>query len=181
MVDFQSVIYQWQDYGLYTVILPFLLIFALVFAVLSQVHILGQDKKVHVIVSLIMGLLAIQSEYIVYVMNNFIPNVSMLLIVIIMLLIVAGLIFSGSKEEEWKGLTQNLAMLIAAAGIIFALLFDNITQTLELPYWLQMSDQAKANVFVVGGIILAIWWITKSDNKKKKRGVVVRPEGSEGD
>lgn len=169
-IDFQSILYEWQNYGLYTVVLPFLLIFALVFATLEKIN-LFKDKqgatngKINAIIALVMGLLAIQSEYIVTVMNNFIPNVSMLLIVVIMFLIVAGLIF-GKEQAEWGKFSASIAAVVGVAGVLFALLFDNISQTFDLPYWLELTDQSKANLLVIGGIVLAIWWITKPKGEK---------------
>lgn len=165
VLDFETAFLQWQGSGLFTVVLPFFLIFTISFAVLEKVKIFGDNKKVNAIVALILGLLVLQSDYIVYAINNFLPNISLVLIVIVMFLVVGGILFVG-KDKDWKGLPAGLAALIAFVGIIWALLFDNISQQIVLPWWLYISESAKATLLIVGAIVLVIWLITGSSDKK---------------
>jgi len=63
---FSNPILALQGSGLYEFFLPFLLIFSVVFATLQKIKVLGDKKGVHVIVSLAIGLLAVQNSFIVF-------------------------------------------------------------------------------------------------------------------
>lgn len=157
--------------------------FVLSFGVLQKIGIFGNDKKserLNIILAIVLGLLFVQSQNLVFLLNNFLPNMSMLLVVAVMFLVVLGLFF-GKRHEDWTGLVGWLAALIAFGGIIWALFYDNLSRSFDVPYWLYLSDQAKANVLVFGAIILVIWLIVRgtSDDKPGRSGpeIVVRPSG----
>ena len=71
--DLQTLIRYWQDLGVFLVALPFLLIFTVVFAVLQKAQIFGQDKKVHAIISLVIGLISVTNEFVMAKINAFLP------------------------------------------------------------------------------------------------------------
>ena len=101
MSNFQEVILSLENMGLTDVLLPFLLIFTILFAVLEKAKIFGDDKKnINVMISLIVGLIVviphITGSYpanadIVEIMNRAIPNISVIIVAIIMLLILIGI------------------------------------------------------------------------------------------
>jgi len=170
VLDFETVFLQWQGSGLFTIILPFFLIFTITFAVLQKIKLFGENKKVNVIIALVIGLVSLQSDYIIYSINNFLPNISLVLIVIVMALVLAGILFIGD-EEGWPGVTGGLAAFFAVIGIVWALFFDNISQQFILPWWLYISESAKATLLVIGVIVLVIWLVTKETPvERKKRG-----------
>ena len=105
--DFVMILESW---GLTDVMLPFLLIFVIIFAVLQKARILGEDKKkFNVIIALVMGLLVVIPHVLNYyppngdpvdIMNQALPQVSLIAVAVIMLLILIGL-FGG--ESKWMG------------------------------------------------------------------------------
>ena len=54
----------WADYGVFAYALPFLLIFAIVFGILSKTDILGKNKGVQATIALAVGLLSLQFDYV---------------------------------------------------------------------------------------------------------------------
>ena len=52
VLDFRSILEIWRNAGIFDIILPFLLIFALVFAILEKSKILGSNRAVYAIISL---------------------------------------------------------------------------------------------------------------------------------
>ena len=106
MFDFQSFILALESWGLIDVLLPFLLIFIVIFASLQKTEILGKDKKnFNVIVSIIVALLVIVPHVmgtypggfdVVDIINTVIPQISLIIVGILMLMMLLGL-FAGSE------------------------------------------------------------------------------------
>jgi len=90
MPDFSEFFFTLQSYGFYEFFLPFLLIFSIVFAILQKIRVLGDKKGVHIVVALAVGLLAIQNSFVVFLINNFLTNIALVIILIIMFLVILG-------------------------------------------------------------------------------------------
>src|SRR3989344_5829629 len=78
------------DFGLFDVILPFLLVFAVVFGILEKTRILGSEKigdteytrkNLNAIVAFVLGLLVVAATKIVGVINQALPRISLLIVV----------------------------------------------------------------------------------------------------
>lgn len=122
------------DWGLTDVMLPFLLVFTLVFAVLEKTKILGVEKRnLNVVLSLIMGFSVViphvtenyPSGYDpVVIINSALPSVSILVIAIMALLILIGVfahdqVFLGLAIPGWIGFLSIVAIIFifgSAAG-----------------------------------------------------------------
>ena len=110
LMDFFQSLERW---GLTDIMLPFLLVFVLVFAVLEKTAVLGADKKnFNVIVALVMALATIiphaTSSYPldydpVIIINRALPSVSILVVAIMMLLIIIGVF---AHDKVFLGLTM---------------------------------------------------------------------------
>jgi hypothetical protein len=82
------------------VVLPFLLIFTLVFAVLEKSKVLGEGKRqVNALVALSIGLIVVLFGYAIYVINYMIAFLAVALVVIVVFMILTGLVH---KEGEFK-------------------------------------------------------------------------------
>ncbi len=116
-LDVASIAQVLYDYG----VLVFLLVFTIVFAVLQKSEILGREKKnFNVIIAVIMGLLVvvphITGNYpagadVVDIVNQALPNISLVAIAAIALLLLVGL-FGG--EGQWMGASLSGWMAIFA-------------------------------------------------------------------
>ena len=134
MVLVNDLFYQLQGSGVYEYILPFLLIFAITFAILEKTQVLGKDKKnINVIVSVIIGLIFVTQFSLVYTLNNFLPKISLYIVVAVMAMILFGIF--GAKVHEGLG---SLGLLIAAVVSLFVI-YWGLSPSLgfELPYWIQ--------------------------------------------
>lgn len=117
--DFRDTITMLQEAGVYEVLLPFLLIFAIVFATLEKTKVLGKDKtNINALVSLVIGLLLIVQQSIVQTINSFLPRVSLIIVVILMFLLIISMI----AGKEFKGL-QGTFLTFAIVGVIISLYF----------------------------------------------------------
>src|SRR3989344_7385884 len=99
--------------ALFNLVLPFVLVFTIIFAVMQTTKILGGKRNIDAIIGLVFGFLLIRNQNIVDTINRFLPNISLLIVVILMVLLVIG-VFAG--KTEWstgvKGLAAVLAVII---------------------------------------------------------------------
>src|SRR3990167_2130236 len=82
-----------QNIGVYSVVLPFLLIFALFYALLDKTKVLGDNKFVHAAVSLVLAFLFVSSLGAVKFLTAFLPLISVLIIIILFALIAFSQVF----------------------------------------------------------------------------------------
>jgi len=102
------------DYGFYEIILPFILVFAIVYGILSKVHIFGKDKKnVEVMVSFVLGLLAIGSLRFSGFLKDFIPQLGFGIIIVIGLALILGLFGVPLHNKFTIGLGAIVFIIIA--------------------------------------------------------------------
>jgi len=187
---FESAIRQLYDLGLLDIFLPFILIFTVVFAVLQRTKVLGKDKNgqpmknFNVVIALVMAGAAViphilwgtrnaRSPYlangfidVVQVINNALPNVSLILIAILMFLIIIG-IWGKNIDIGGASLGGIITLLsMAAIVLIFAIAAGWVGR---LPNWLGFlrdpQTQALVVVILVFGIIVR--FIVGGEEKKK--------------
>ncbi|MFA4887474.1 MAG: hypothetical protein WC595_04630 [Candidatus Nanoarchaeia archaeon] len=165
-LNFREYITYLQQVGAYDVVLPFLLVFAIVFAALEKTAIFGKDKSnVNMVVSLVIGLLLVAQQTVVATINNFLPQVSLYLVVAL-----AGLLLVATiAGKEFKGLTGawlGVACVIAIGALVLA--FN--------PNWSSyLADYDRDFLIgiglVVGFVILIVWLFS---SKKEGDGGVMK-------
>ncbi len=164
MASIQNVVYLLESWGLTDAILPFILIFTVIFAILQKAKIFGaESKKYNVVFSLVVALLVviphITGRYppgadVVEIMNSAIPSISVLIIAVIMFLVLAGIFF----EPTGGGWVSGLVLLMSIVAVIW--IFGKAAGWwFGMPFWLNDPDvQALVVIILVFGII--IWFVT---------------------
>lgn len=124
---FRNAIEFLNDIGLYDVVLPFLLVFTLVFAILEKTKVLGTGtldgeeitkKNLNAMTAFICAFLVIASTQLVGIINEVMANVVLLLILSISFLLLVGS-FHGEGEftiKDFPGWIQTM-MVIMFVGI----------------------------------------------------------------
>ena len=164
-----------DSWGLTDVMLPFLLIFVVIFALMAKAKILGDEKKKYnLVVALVIGLLVVIPHVlnlyppggdVVDIMNTALPQVSLIVVAVIMLLILIGL-FGG--EAKWMG--SSLSGWIAiVAFIIILIIFGGAAGWWGNWQWFNVILGEETIAIIVMLLIFAIivWWITRDDSKEK--------------
>lgn len=154
-----------ENYGVYDVALPFLLVFTLVFAVLERSHILGDKKRnLNMIISLILAAFFIRNEYLVALINRFLPNVSLFLVVILMFLLLLGIIY-GKAYGGLGGSFLTIGAIFSVVAIIWSLSSDFVGRSgVNLPRWLtDITPETRSLIIFIAAFILVIWWATGSE------------------
>src|SRR3989344_1812012 len=107
-----------RDFGLFDVILPFLLVFTITFAVLEKTKILGTikihgtdeympNKNLNSMVSFVVALLVVATANIVRAINESLPNIVLLLVASLSFLILIGVFVQdemnfAEKHKNWN-------------------------------------------------------------------------------
>ncbi len=82
---------QWEQAGFFQYLLPFLLIFALVYGILTQVKLFKENKSINGIIALVVGLMAMQFPMVPQFFAEIFPRLGIGLAVILVLLILMGM------------------------------------------------------------------------------------------
>ena len=161
--DIRDILFQWEQIGVFSYLLPFLLIFAIVYGILTRISLFGtENKSVNAVISVAVGLLALQFQAVPFFFSEIFPRVG---IGITILLI--GLIFLGLfMDPSTKGM--NSIMLGFGAVILFTILF----QTAEAADWYYSNSWIRDNastIFVLAVIAVGIGLIIASGSKRESR------------
>lgn len=162
-----------EGYGLTDALLPFLLIFTVVFAVLQKTNIMGAGKKnFNVIIALVLSLTAViphvtgnypEGYDVIDIINNALPQVSLVAVAAIMLMLLVGLF---GAESKWMGGSLSGWMAIFSFFIIIIIFGGAAGWWTDITEWVSWWDEDTAALVViilVFGII--IWYVTKPETK----------------
>jgi len=117
--NLEQIIYAWADFGVFAYLLPFLMIFAIVYGILSKSKILGENRGVNATISLAVGLLALQNHYVTNFYAMIFPYTGMAIAVLLVALILMGLI-----SPEQNKYAQWIWFGIGAISFIFVLIYS---------------------------------------------------------
>jgi len=117
-----------NSWGLRDVMLPFLMVFVIFFAILAKTRILGEDKKKwNLVVALVIALLVVIPHVMdrypanfdpVDIMNEALPNISIIIVAAIGALLIMGA-FGGQVTTKPAHLTGGVILLGAVIYTIF--------------------------------------------------------------
>ena len=176
MAAVNDIFYQFQASGIFEFVLPFLLVFTIVFAVLEKTRIFGTEgddgktprKNINLIVSLVLALIVINQFEIVDRLNLFIPKVSLFIIVAVMFLVLVG-IFGVNVHEGFSGITLFLFAVASLLIIYWALVPSSSSDFFtgsDFGYWIQ-DNLGTLLVLVIIGIVV---WAVAGGGKKGDKG-----------
>ena len=97
---FGNLLASWEQAGVFSYILPFLIIFALVFGILTQSNIFKENRTINAILALAVGLLSLQFDVVPIFFSELFPRVGIGLAVILVILIFTALFLNPS--DKWQ-------------------------------------------------------------------------------
>ena len=142
----------WEQIGVFSYILPFLMIFALVFGILMRMGIFKENKAVSAIVALAVGLLSLQFDFVPRFFSEIFPRFGVGLAIILVLLILVGMFTDPSKP----GL---MYMFLGIGIVITAVIFIQTSSVLGsgVGDWIQQNwASALAAIIIIVLVIVAI-------------------------
>lgn len=152
-------------------VLPFILVFTVVFAILQKSGILGKDKKqIDSIVALSIGLIVISFGNAVGLINSLLPFMAFAMVIILVLLILIAMFEKGHLELS-SGLKNSLIGVVVIAVAITVLVSTGAWDYI-LSNWFggTTSGEGFANfifVIIVIGAIAAVSWKKGSSGKSE--------------
>ena len=155
---------QWETAGVFDYLLPFLLIFAVVFGILETTKVLGEHKGIHTIVALVIGLFTMRYFQVGEFIGVIFANFGIALSVILVLIILTGLFVTKKSREGWALNTSKLALL---AVIIVVIASINEFAWFG-SYWWQNNWVSLLWVAIVVGIIIAFVTYNKENSEGSK-------------
>ena len=175
-----------EKLGVYDVVLPFLLVFTLTYAILEKTAIFGKEKvegkeltrkNLNGMTAFVMAFFVVASTKLVAMINKVLANVVMLLVLIICFLLLAGSFHSGKEEFFLKKGWKTLFMIISFVGIILIFLNawpygenDNLLNFIWYNIAHNMNSVAVSSIVLIVIIIVFMLYVTGAFEKKKESG-----------
>jgi len=111
----------WNEMGVFSYVIPFLLIFAVVFAILKKTKILGDENDgILAIVSVALGLLSLQFDFVSEFYAVVFPRFGIGLSLFLVALIFVGFFSKNASEKENTGL-RVIGSIVAVGIVIWSL------------------------------------------------------------
>ncbi len=145
VLDIGSVLAQWQSAGVFDFLLPFLLIFAVVFGILNSTHILGGNKGIQIIIGFVIGLMALQLNIVPELFREIFPRLGVGLAVMIALLVLVGLFFTKKDWTGWVG--------YVIGGIGFVIFIIILSKSFER-YGFYSSSYGEYAGWIIGAVLI---------------------------
>jgi hypothetical protein len=105
-------------------ILPFLLVFTLVFAILEKTKILGDGKRqIDAIIAIVIGLIFVAFGRASYIVVELIPILGVALVVLLIFMLLLGSMYQPGdfKMEKWMKIVIGILIAIVVAGTVLIL------------------------------------------------------------
>ncbi len=168
-----------EQLGLSDVLLPFFLVFTLVFAILQKSHILGSDeaaKKYNIILSLVMAFAVIiphvlgvfppQAD-VVNIINTALPNIALVIIALVMVLLLLGLF--GAKVSG--NVSGGIALV---AFIVVAYVFGAAAGYWQVSPWFTFLEDPDTQALIIILLVfgLVVTFITGGEKKTAGEGML---------
>src|SRR3990167_6603073 len=157
--DIGNILAQWQAAGVFSYALPFLLIFALTFGLLTRVGLFTtkdasgekSNKSINAIIALSVSLMALQFDFVSLFFSEIFPRFGVALSIILVILILGGLFMPmGSKGFSW-GL---IAVVMVIIGIV---IFQSLGSFgYDAGYWWRNNLGSLLGWVVLIGLIIAV-------------------------
>tara|TARA_Y100000310_G_C20673561_1_gene811590 strand:- start:557 stop:1132 length:576 start_codon:yes stop_codon:yes gene_type:complete len=181
MALFENIGYYLQAYGILDFLLPFILVFTIVYAVMQKTKILGDKKNFNVIIALVLGLLFVVPHITgaypigydpVQVMNETLPSISLVAVAAIMLLLLMGIF----GTDFSKSAAPFIAIIsIGFVAFIFGSSLNLWTGPSEVFGW--WSAELTELLVIILVFALVVWFIVKEPTDKSRGADMLKSVG----
>jgi len=183
---FREVINFFDSIGLFDVVLPFLLVFTIVFAILEKTKVLGTEehdgkkyskKNLNAMASFVIAFLVIATKELVEIINETVAKAVVVLFFSILFLLLVGSFHKEEKEPvylqgAWK-VTFMIIVFLAITGI-----FLDTIKTSDGRTWLQRigdftgsgGDELAGSIVLLALIVLFMVYVVKEPSKEQSSG-----------
>jgi hypothetical protein len=164
----------WEQAGVFSYMLPFLLIFSLVFGLLSKMNVFGnaQDpnkgKGINAIISVAVAMMALQFDIVSVFFAEIFPRMGVALSIILVLLVVGGLFIPTNKENNWFLVALSVIVFIIIGAVVVNS-FGALGWLTQIPWLANIWDQYGSIIIFVLIIVAIILASTYEKNPAKPK------------
>jgi len=177
-----------RELGVYDVVLPFILVFTIMFSILERTKIFGIEKvkdtehtkkNLNAMVSFVIAFLVVASSQIVETITKVSSQIIVLLMLIVFFLMMVGTFRSHEQIGKGELLPEKAwrigAMVFIAIAIVF--IFLNAIVAEDGRTWLEIfwdwisqfyTNAAVAAIVLIIALIIFVGWITKGPTEQAK-------------
>jgi len=169
-----------KDLGVYDVVLPFILTFTIMFAILERTQVFGTEKdgqtkkNLNAMVAFVVGFLVVASSKLVATITKVSSEIIVLMLLLVFFMMMVGTFFTAKEiKDEGIGIKGPMRVLfMSIVGIALLLIFLDALETESGQTWLEVvmnwlgqfaTNSAVAAIILLIGIIIFMWFITKGD------------------
>jgi len=180
---FREVIVFFDSIGLFDVVLPFLLVFTIVFAILEKTKVLGTDeiegrkytkKNLNAIASFVIAFLVIASSELVGIITTVSSNAVIVLFLSVLFLILVGSFYKEGEPIFLEGGWKVVFMIISFLAIVG--IFLNAIKTSDGRTWLQRlgdftssgSDQLAGSLVLLAIVVIFMVYAVREPRREAK-------------
>ncbi len=153
-------------------VLPFILIFTVVYAILQKSQILGKEKKqIDALVGLVVGLITITFANAVGIISSLLPFLAVSIVLILVFLILVAMVSTGEKGIDLHpGFKWTIVILsfisVVVAGLVLTGAWDYLAYQFEGPGGSVWLTNIVFLVIIAGAVILVFFGEKKGEKKK---------------
>jgi len=182
---FREIILFFDEVGVYDVILPFLLVFTIVYAIFEKTKILGTEeiegtvytrKNLNAMIAFVVSFLVVASSKLVEIIADVSSQMVVLLLASVFFLLLVGTFYKEGESVALEGRWRTLFMVVMFLGLV--MIFLQAIPTKSGVPWLEWfwgymvsnwSSTGVASVLLMIGIVIFIWWVTQSPGEGAKK------------
>jgi len=147
-----------KSFGFFDIVLPFILVFALIFAILEKTKILGKEdkKNVNALISFVVGLFVVAATNIVTILRDALPIITLVLIVLICFMLLVGAFHA---DKEFSYFTESRFWKWFLTTILFVgilLIFAHFIETDSGETWLEVFWEFVTKDFESGPVVSSL-------------------------
>ncbi len=141
----------WEQAGIFSYAIPFLLIFALIFGILTRMNIFKDNKAINGIIALAVALMALQFPVVPRFFAELFPALGVGLAVILVVLIISGLFIDPNNKGWMVGL-----MVVSVIVVVAVLVSASRSLGFVFGSWWRYNWPTLIGILVFIGLIIAI-------------------------
>jgi hypothetical protein len=145
----------WEQAGFFSYVLPFLLIFCIVYVTINNIKLFEQNKAISAVIAVSVGLLSLQYDMVPLFFAELFPRIGIGLSMILALLILSGL-FIDPKDNTMKWGLFGVSIII-----LIAVLYDSTEFSGGYYLYYLLDPQIMSWVFFIGLIGIVVGAVTK--------------------
>ncbi len=139
---------QWEQLGVFSYVLPFLLMFALIFGILSRMQIFKDNKAVNAVIALSVSLMSLQFGFVSIFFSQIFPRLGVGLSIILIGMILIGLFTDTNQTGIFLGLGIIIFIIVVWNSFDFG--------TMPFGFWLSQNWGSALFALVVIIFLIAI-------------------------